>query len=1324
MQSTPAGRLSSVFRTSRESAARSHTTSFAAAGPSGGRPAARGGAARDPAAAYVLEPWDPLLESVAETTPHTTSSTEAMQAGPSPSQFTATLRYLKLRLEHCVAHRDIVSLKERLNEDDPFFRLIPEDQVRALREWQDGGAGALPPPPAAVVALLQSSAAQALHLHHAEGAAEVDHQRARLSVLEELALGSGAEVEGRVGIQPLDAEHIERDDADVREGGNGPAPEPLPTSKAEAVVTGARRKKVLPQVVVGTKDGGAPAKKPQQAQQHKTSSSSPPLRTGPSSASRTLLPSSSALLQTSCSTDTRTAQPDASCGRLSAATTDDVSSTAVSTTQALLLGLATARPSALTVLLIFHQFEASARGELLVMESHQRLAMVSAYHGTLVQLERRQREQTILRLERQLALHETERKASDHAQGLSLIDSEARQRKMFEERWLHDATALVQEWGSCVVAAQTRLDRSRLVTLLEARERECRQSIVHDRNVSHLELVARCHRHPPQVFVEVASRPPHGVANEMTLEGGAASAVMEAVRAATAPFATKSGPPVDTLPAITAVEEVFLSIDEQLEKRRRCYHERSVRKMKSAEEDTEDCLIDSDDDAITSPYLQRGAAVAGCFHGDVEEGEGNHGSADDDGDVGTSDDDGGVHNSSEQEAIPMQPLMESAAEVAPAPAEGTPRVSSLDSLLASVMKKRFVDTSHTQPNRRRSHRSPPSNARTEVGAMDVERPASEFPHQRTVHATSAPPAAPVTILIETSDDLSPTGTSGSNNNSSASPNGPQDLLEPSTMVPLAVREDAVDKHTDGRVSEDGQNVSAHQRYPLRRAPSRATAASPPSAQPHYTKGTVASGAAAARPATVSVIRETEAYLNLSTPERRPSTAAAVASPNVPTPTRGASLAKAAKAPSSLAKNSSSVAPQSARNATSKPKTAAKLTTTMRIPQVGTVSNPAGNGAISPTDGVRTAHAYYRGVTTLLAPATITNMVADDDPQQQHPPFKNRPGGAPPSASEEKHGDAFMSFVDDTTTPGELDDVLPKWRPRECGEESIEQEVVCHIRQYRSNVAQHLRAMSVSGAASAGHDGARNPPTSSKGAAPWPTTAPFPVMHGWMLKGSGVHMSWQRRYFFLNRSGRLMVSSNPDPFRQPTGGGGCGSPGGVADTCSSSSSLRSASAAAPIPPRRSVSFGPSPFTASSSAFIKWDVCIRVEDIVRVEDDSTAGGARLPPDHDLSNCFHCDVAVHCGPSLTDVSLKRIRFCCFSRKDRNGWIDGLRRARQAVMTLEARGVVEPSPLTKLLCVSRPELLGEIVLSEDDGGGSSASTDSDQFRGGEERTVACKEK
>eukprot|EP00744_Colponema_vietnamica_P019076 GILI01026970.1.p1 GENE.GILI01026970.1~~GILI01026970.1.p1 ORF type:complete len:595 (-),score=117.94 GILI01026970.1:76-1719(-) len=138
---------------------------------------------------------------------------------------------------------------------------------------------------------------------------------------------------------------------------------------------------------------------------------------------------------------------------------------------------------------------------------------------------------------------------------------------------------------------------------------------------------------------------------------------------------------------------------------------------------------------------------------------------------------------------------------------------------------------------------------------------------------------------------------------------------------------------------------------------------------------------------------------------------------------------------------------------------------------------------------------------------------------------------------------------------------------------------------------------------------------------------FEPVWGWMLKSSGVLMSWQRRFFVMTRSGKIKYTSQ-DPTKEDN--------------------------------------------------VKWVHVLNVEDITRVESDTFADSAVRPPtDQYHNNSFYVDAVrshrLHAGADKT----QRFKFCCGNKSDMNKWMWALRNATDVVYTLEEGGLVQRSPI-----------------------------------------------
>jgi hypothetical protein len=150
---------------------------------------------------------------------------------------------------------------------------------------------------------------------------------------------------------------------------------------------------------------------------------------------------------------------------------------------------------------------------------------------------------------------------------------------------------------------------------------------------------------------------------------------------------------------------------------------------------------------------------------------------------------------------------------------------------------------------------------------------------------------------------------------------------------------------------------------------------------------------------------------------------------------------------------------------------------------------------------------------------------------------------------------------------------------------------------------------------------------------------FQQCFGWMLKSTGVMMTWQKRFFALTSKGKLRYTASE----------------------------------------------PQPQTKQ-----RWVTLLNAEDIVRVELDTSAG-AKPPIDQYHQYGFYIDAASREGPK--DIRQRRIRFCCFHRSDMQMWLVALRHATDVVFALEQRGDLPRSPLRRLL---DPTVLSTLLESE----------------------------
>lgn len=150
-------------------------------------------------------------------------------------------------------------------------------------------------------------------------------------------------------------------------------------------------------------------------------------------------------------------------------------------------------------------------------------------------------------------------------------------------------------------------------------------------------------------------------------------------------------------------------------------------------------------------------------------------------------------------------------------------------------------------------------------------------------------------------------------------------------------------------------------------------------------------------------------------------------------------------------------------------------------------------------------------------------------------------------------------------------------------------------------------------------------TSSAVAGDNPNT--FTPYWGWMFKSTGVLMTWQRRFFVFTTRGKLKCSASDK--------------------------------------------GP------------WNVLVSANNIMRVEVDSyhdTAGGVAPPTSQYHQYGFYIDAFDAANPAKP----KRLRFCCFCRRELNAWLTVLRRATDVVFALEESGSIARSPARRHLDLS----------------------------------------
>jgi hypothetical protein len=138
---------------------------------------------------------------------------------------------------------------------------------------------------------------------------------------------------------------------------------------------------------------------------------------------------------------------------------------------------------------------------------------------------------------------------------------------------------------------------------------------------------------------------------------------------------------------------------------------------------------------------------------------------------------------------------------------------------------------------------------------------------------------------------------------------------------------------------------------------------------------------------------------------------------------------------------------------------------------------------------------------------------------------------------------------------------------------------------------------------------------------------FKPYWGWMFKSTGLLMSWQRRFFVFTTRGKLKCGASDD--------------------------------------------GP------------WSFVLAANHILRVEVDSyhdTSGGVAPPTSQYHQYGFYVDTYDPHQPQRP----KRLRFCCYSRKELNAWLTVLRRATDVIFALEEAGSIARSPARRRLDLS----------------------------------------
>ena len=167
------------------------------------------------------------------------------------------------------------------------------------------------------------------------------------------------------------------------------------------------------------------------------------------------------------------------------------------------------------------------------------------------------------------------------------------------------------------------------------------------------------------------------------------------------------------------------------------------------------------------------------------------------------------------------------------------------------------------------------------------------------------------------------------------------------------------------------------------------------------------------------------------------------------------------------------------------------------------------------------------------------------------------------------------------------------------------------------------------------------------AAPKGSTNPatFTPYWGWMFKSSGVLMTWQRRFFVFTARGKLKCSSSDK--------------------------------------------GP------------WMPLLSANNIARVEVDTYgegSGGAAPPTSQYHKYGFYVDLHDTHNPNHGH-NIRRLRFCCFSRKELNAWLTVLRRATDVIFALEESGAIARSPHRRRLDLG-PEISRQAIESVMGGG------------------------
>lgn len=358
---------------------------------------------------------------------------------------------------------------------------------------------------------------------------------------------------------------------------------------------------------------------------------------------------------------------------------------------------------------------------------------------------------------------------------------------------------------------------------------------------------------------------------------------------------------------------------------------------------------------------------------------------------------------------------------------------------------------------------------------------------------------------------------------------------------------------------------------------------------------------------------------------------------------------------------------------------------------GTRHERAGGRVVLPRDATPTSAGITPNTKRFLD--QILRPTASDESRRPLPAASPvatpwRPSQQPGSCAPEAH-DEPREHASGVDASGHK--FLLRWRPEVCGETSIVSDVLHHVATQRSQTARLLRyrkSPTIFGWVLLREDDLE--PTSGSPRRCSSGAAPSLRRQNSSATGSG---SWQRRYAFLNESGTLsLVAAGSAAVREQSFRGKLSSlqedESGdrhikwealfcMEDVVRLSEHRVGGSASASSPPSRSSSFNSSGGVAASTT--------------RHGAVPSSAPPLLPAEYaKLSNYqFFIDVAHHVGPKLSDVCLRRVRFCCFTSKDYSSWTTKFAQVHDVIRSLVLEGRLEPSPLIKFLSATQPDTI-----------------------------------